>query len=266
MKRLKIGLALSGGTAKSVAHIGILKALVERGIKVDYLAGTSGGSLVAAFYAAGKSVEEMETLAGGIHWRNIARLTIPRLGLLSSDKIGEFIENEIGNVELNDLRIPVAIVVTDLTTGKGMVLTEGRVSVACQASSCIPGFYTPAEMEGHVFIDGGFSEHVPVVALLSFGRMFAIAVNLGFEKGTRRKPRNLFEMMLQVANYIAQQNAEASERRADFVIRPDLSRFGLFELHKASDIIERGYVETLRIIPELEDAIGTFRSAAHSRK
>lgn len=259
MERVKVGLALSGGTAKSVAHIGVLKALIENEIPIDYLAGTSGGSIVASFYAAGKSIEEIEALAGGIHWRNIAGFTIPRLGLLSSDKIRAFVAEELGDIEIENLGIPVAIVVSDLTTGTGAVLTKGKVSIACQASSSIPELYTPVEMEGHIFIDGGFSEYVPVAALSSLGTMFKIGVNLGFEKGPRKRPRNLIEMTLQTANFIAQQNAAASERRADFMIQPDLRLFGPHELHKASDIIEQGYVETLKIIPELEGAIKAFR-------
>lgn len=266
MKRVKVGLALSGGTAKSVAHIGVLKALIENGIPIDYLAGTSGGSLVAAFYAAGKSIEEIEALAESIHWKNIAGFNLPRLGLLSSDRIRTFVVDQLGDIEIEDLPIPVAIVVSDLTNGTGVVLTRGKVAIACQASSSIPAFYTPVEMNGHVFIDGEFSEHVPVAALSSLGKMFKIGVNLGFEKGPRRRPRNLIEMTLQTANFIAQQNAAASERRADFMIRPDLRRFGPLELHKASDILEQGYVETLKIVPELETAIKAFRPGAVSSR
>ncbi|HVO76899.1 MAG TPA: patatin-like phospholipase family protein [Candidatus Bathyarchaeia archaeon] len=262
MKRLMVGLALSGGTAKSVAHIGVLKALVENGITIDYLAGTSGGSIVAAFYAAGKSVPEIEALAEGIGWRNLAGITIPRLGFLSSEKIREFIEGAIGNVTFKDLRLPLAVVASDITAGEKVVFTEGRVAVACQASSSIPDLYTPVEINGHILVDGGFSEYVPVDALVSFGDMFAIGVNLGFEPGSKRKPRNLVEVILRVSNFIAQQNAAVSELRADFMIRPDLSEFGPLELRKASDIIHRGYAETLKIIPELKAAIGAFKPSA----
>jgi NTE family protein len=258
-ERLKIGLALSGGTAKSVAHIGVLKALVEHGIGIDYVAGTSGGALVAAFHAAGKTIAELEALGGGVHWWDIAGLTIPRLGFLSSDKVRNFVIDEIGDVEFDDLAIPTAIVASDLTAGKSRVFTEGNVALACQASSSIPEFYTPVEIDGHILIDGQFSEYVPVAALTSLGEMFAIGVNLGYEKGLKRKPRNPVEIIIQVSSFIAQQNAVASERRADFMIRPDMREFGPLELNRASDIIHRGYTETLRIIPELTAAIAAAR-------
>ena len=261
MEGLKIGIALSGGTAKSVAHIGVLRALVEHGIRIDYASGTSGGAIVAAFLAAGKTVAELETLGSGMRWHDIARATIPRLGLLSGEKLREFIVDELGDVEFRDLAIPMAVVAADLTANTGRVFTSGKVAIACQASSSIPEFYTPVELEGHILIDGQFSEYVPVAALKSLGDMFAIGVNLGYEKGMKRRPRNAIELIIQLSSFIAQQNAAASERLADFMIRPDVRGFGPLELNKASDIIHRGYTEALRIIPELKAAITAGKSA-----
>jgi len=214
MKGLKIGLALSGGVAKSVAHIGVLRALVEQKIGLDYIAGTSGGALVASFFAAGKSIAELDALGSGIHWKNLAGITVPRLGFLSGEKVRKFVEDEIGDVEFRDLGIPVAVVASDLTAGAGRVFTAGKVPLACQASSAVPEFYTPVEIDGHLFIDGGLSEYVPIEALASLGDMYRIGVNLGFERGTKKKPRNLIEVTFEVTNYISQQNAAISERRS----------------------------------------------------
>jgi NTE family protein len=261
LKGLKIGIALSGGTAKTVAHIGVLKALTEQGIKIDYISGTSGGAIVAAFFAAGRSIGELERLGSAIRWRDIARPTIPRLGLLSGDKLREFIVAELGNIEFKDLALPLAVVAADLSANTGRVFTSGAVAVACQASSSIPEFYTPVELEEHVLIDGQFSEYVPVAALRSLGDMFAIGVNLGYEKGMKRKPRNAIELVIQLSSFIAQQNASASERLADFMIHPDMRGFGPLELNKASDIIRLGYTEALRIMPELKAAITARKSA-----
>jgi NTE family protein len=255
MKRLEVGLALSGGVAKSVAHIGVLRALVEHRIPVDFLAGTSGGSMVASFFAAGRSIAELEALGSGIHWKNLAGITVPRLGFLSGEKIRKFVADQIGDVEFRDLAIPVAIVASDLTAGKGKVFTTGNVAVACQASCAIPEFYTPVEIDGHLLVDGTLSEYVPVETLASLGEMFRIGVNLGFERGSRRKPRNLIEVTVEVTRYIAQQNAAISERSADFMIRPDLGAFGPFDLERASDVIRAGYLATIQVMPELKTAL-----------
>ncbi len=262
MKRFKIGLALSGGVAKSVAHIGVLRALVEQKIDIDYLAGTSGGALVASFFAAGKSIAELEALGAGMHWKNLAGITVPRLGFLSGEKVRRFIADEIGDVEFRDLKIPVAIVASDLTAGARRVFTTGKVALACQASSAVPEFYTPVEIGGHLFIDGGLSEYVPIEALASLGDMYRIGVNLGYESGSKKKPRNLIDVTLEVTNYISQQNAAISERHADFMIRPDLGAFTPFDLDRASEIIRAGYLSTMRVIPELKAALLALGSNA----
>jgi NTE family protein len=264
MKRLATGLALSGGTAKSVAHIGVIRALEENGIPIDYLAGTSGGAVVAVLYAAGRGAEELEAMAGGIRWGNIAGFTLPRLGLLSSDKIRKFIIDEIGDIEFSDLAIPVAVVASDLTTREKRIFREGKVAVACQASSSIPEFYTPVEIGGHILVDGGITEYVPISALASLGEMFTIGVNLGFEQGSSKKPRHLIEMIVQVTNFIAQQNAVVSERLADFMIHPDLGEFSSLDLNKASRIVRKAYRETIEIIPDLKAAIKAARGPARA--
>jgi NTE family protein len=262
MSRIAIGLALSGGTAKSVAHIGVLRALEESKIRIDCLAGTSGGSVVAVLYAAGRSVDELERMAWEIGWGKIAGLTIPRLGLLSSDKIRKFIIGEIGDIEFKDLAMPVAVVASDLTTREKRVFTEGKVAVACQASSSIPELYTPVEIGGHVFVDGGITEYVPVSELASLGASFSIGVNLGFGTGSPKKPRNIFEVIVRVTNLIAQQNAAVSEGLADFMIHPDLSEFSSIDLNKASRMIRKAHRETIAVIPDLKAALKAARSSA----
>jgi NTE family protein len=262
MKRPRIGIALSGGVAKSAAHIGVLRALVEHNIPIDYLAGTSGGAIIASFYAAGRSVDELEALGSGMHWKDLAGITVPRLGFLSGEKVRRFVADEIGDVEFRDLKIPVAIVASDLTAGTRKVFTAGNVALACQASSAVPEFYTPVEIDGHLFIDGGLSEYVPVEALASLGDMYRIGVNLGYESRSKKKPRNLIEVTFEVTNYISQQNAAISERHADFMIRPDLGAFTPFDLVRASEIIRAGYLETMGIIPKLKAALLALGSNA----
>ncbi len=256
MGRVRIGLALSGGTAKSVAHIGVLRAFEEHGISIDFLSATSGGSVVAALYAGGKSVHEIERLAGGMQWWQLAGLTLPRLGFLSGDKISEFIVDQIGDIEFSDLRIPLLVIATDLTGNSKMVFSEGRVALACQASSSIPQIYSPVEIQGHSIVDGGLIEYMPVQSLSTFGEMFKIGINIGKSSAkSRKKPKHVLEVIMQVTAFVAQFNAGISEKEADFVVNPDLSRYHPFALHKASEMIEIGYETTVKAMPDLKDAI-----------
>jgi len=264
VSKIKIGIALSGGTARSVAHIGVLKALEENGIKPDFLSGTSGGAIVAVFYAAGRSIGELENMAQDLSWRNLAGLTIPKLGLLSSEKIRKFIVSEIGEITFRDLKIPTVIVAANLTTGKKMIFKDGEVAIACQASSSIPEVYTPVEIDGHAIVDGGLVEYLPIRALNEFEcEMFRLGVNLGFEKHEHPKPKHLIEVIMQVTGFIAHQNAVVSERYANFVIRPDLERFNPFALNKAEDMIAEGYRSAMSVMPELKRAINDYSSISN---
>lgn len=269
MGRVRIGLALSGGTAKSIAHIGVLRAFEENGIDIDCMSATSGGSIIAVLYAAGKPVMEIERLAGGMQWWQLAGLTLPRLGFLSGDKISEFIVDQIGDVEFSDLGIPTVIVAADLTGNRKVVFSEGRVAIACQASSSIPQIYRPVEIQGHSIVDGALIEYMPVESLASFGKVFRIGVNIGkSEMLSRKRPKHFIEVIMQVTDFVSQFNAEISEKKADFVIYPDLSRYNPFALHKAHEMIERGYNAAIKSMPDLKRAIrrhDSFASRARRR-
>jgi NTE family protein len=269
MGSFRIGLALSGGTAKSSAHIGVLRALEEHGIEIDCMSATSGGAIIAALYAAGKPVSEIERLADGMQWWQLAGLTLPRLGFLSGDKISEFIVDQIGDIEFKDLDIPTVIVAADLTGNRKVVFSEGRIAIACQASSSIPQIYRPVEIQGHSIVDGALIEYMPVESLASFGKVFRLGINIGkSEMLSRRRPKHFIEVIMQVTDFVSQFNAEISEREADFVICPDLGRFNPFALHKAPEMIEKGYRAAVESMPDLKRAIrrhGSFASRTRRR-
>lgn len=263
MARIQIGLALSGGTAKSVAHIGVIKALEENGIHIDYLSGTSGGSIVAALYAGGKSIVELERIAGTMQWWKLAGLTLSRLGFLSGGKIAELIVREIGDIDFSDFRIPTAVVAADLTGGGKRVFKEGRVAAACQASSSIPEIFHPVEIKGHSLVDGALIEFLPIETLASFGEMFKIGVDLGkTSTELRKKPKHILEVIMQVTGFVSQYNSRASQKMADFLICPDLGAYSPFALQKAGEMMEIGYNETVKSMDGLKRALhqyGSFR-------
>ncbi len=255
MGKVPLGLALSGGIARCVAHIGVIKAFEDHGLKIDFLSGTSGGSIVAVLYAAGKSGDELAELAGSMSWLKLAGLTLPKDGFLSSDKIGEFIVDQLGDLEFDDLKIPTVVIASDLTSGSGRIFSGGRVALACQASSSIPQIYRPVEIDGHSLVDGGLVEQLPVRALSSFGPMFRIGVNLAMVGESRRKPRHMVEGVLQLINFMFQQNVAKSLAAADYVIAPDVGGFNPFALHRATELIETGYEEAVRRLPAIEEAL-----------
>jgi NTE family protein len=259
--RPTLGLALSGGTAKSVAHVGVLEALTEEGIPVDCIAGTSGGAIVGAIYAAGFGVDELREVARSLRWKDLARLTWPRLGLLNNSGIARFLTDLLGDLTFADLRIPLAIVGTDLLTGEKVVFREGKVAMAAMISSSIPNVFEPVEYEGSLYADGGLVEYLPVETLRTFAPRVAVAVNLGHREGRTQRPRHLLHMAMTVTGIVARHNARHSELLADIVIRPPTGEFPAFDLMASSRLIKVGYDATKARISEIRALLDALPGA-----
>jgi NTE family protein len=246
----RVGVALSGGVAKVVAHIGILKAFTEAGIPVHAIAAASGGSIIGAFFAAGRSAEEMTEIASEVSWKRLTRVTIPRLGLLSNEKMERWIEEKLDGMRFEDLRIPLAVVGADLTTGRKAVFRTGPLGPPIRATCSIPQLFSPVTIDGHLVADGGLAEYLPVETLGDLGCDVKIAVNLGgIHDWHMKDPRNFLEVALRVIGFVSQRNARTSERLADHVIRPDLSMFGPYDLDRSEELVRAGYEAGRRAAP-----------------
>ncbi len=249
----RVGVALSGGVAKVLAHLGILQALTEASIPIDAIAATSGGAIVGAFYAAGFDPHEMQEIARGISWKRLTRVTIPKLGLLSNDKLERFVVDRLGHRRFEDLRIPFAVVGADLTTGRKAVFTKGELGPAIRASCSIPQLFPPVLIDGHYICDGGLVEYLPIQTLGELGCDVKIGINLGGVRNWHeRDPRNFLEIALRVIGYVSQQNARISETLADFVIRPNVSDFGPSDLDRADELIAIGYEAGRDAVPPIQ--------------
>lgn len=241
--RPRIGLALSGGAARAAAHIGVLEVLETGGVGIGALSGTSGGALIAALYASGRFgaaqlIEEVERT----RWRHVVRPAWPVRGLFDSGAIGRFIEQKLGPLSFSDLRIPLAVLCTNLRTGRKVVLTEGPLAPAVQASCSLPVFFTPTTVNGMSLVDGGYVSQIPIRAareVLGAETVIGVDVNFRAEEdlGT---PTNVFSIAAQLAALWARRNAEEEAPLSDAMIRVDARGIGLTDLNKAGELIERG--------------------------
>jgi NTE family protein len=246
----RLGIALSGGIAKVVAHIGILRAFEEASLRIDAVAASSGGAIIGAFFAAGTPIAEMEALATEISWRKLTRVGIPRMGLLSNEKMERFLVERLGDVRFEDLRIPLAVVGADLSTGRKAVFTRGPLAPAIRGSCSIPQLFPPVPIDGHLIADGGLVEYLPIQTLGELGCDVRVGVNLGGVRNWHlRDPKNLLEVALRVIGFVSQQNAQESETMADHVVRPDLAEFGPYDLDRARELIRVGYEYGRRSAP-----------------
>lgn len=252
MARLPVGVALSGGTARSVLHVGVLKALTEADIPIDYIAGTSGGAMAAAIFAHGESIRVMEEVATHLSWWKLASIRISRLGFISSRPIETFMDKTLEGARFEDLKIPCAVPVTDLVTGECVVFKTGPVAPVVRASCSIPQIYLPVEINGRPYVDGGLSEYLPVQSVRRFGPQFTLGVNLNTRLNDYQPARHKLGLVIQYISMVSRQNVEPSVRQADYVLHPDVDGYSPFDFSAAGELIDLGYRYTMARIDDIE--------------
>ncbi|MDQ5838347.1 MAG: patatin-like phospholipase family protein, partial [Acidobacteriota bacterium] len=182
-RRPRLGLALSGGAARGIAHVGVLKVLAGAGIRVDCVAGTSAGALVGGALAAGMPLEEIEKIGRSLRWRDLGRATLSRLGVQSNARLEEYVRARFPVTRFEDLPTPFAAVATDLHTGAAIVMRDaGDLALAIRASCAVPGWYVPVtDAQGRQLVDGGLVANLPSSVARSLGAEVVVAVDVNYE-------------------------------------------------------------------------------------
>ena len=261
MAKPSIGLALSGGAARGIAHIGVLRALVEHRIKIDCVAGTSAGSLVGGAYASGMSLAEIEAVGRSIRWRDIGRMTVSRLGIQSSERLEEYLRARLPVTRFEDLAIPFAAIATDLTSGQPVVMRDhGDVPFAIRASCGIPGWYVPVvDDQGRQLVDGGLVSIVPVATARALGADIVIAVDVNAEGATfLGPPSSVIGIILQSMLVVQRTSTALQLHGADLVIGPRVGHIRWDELARAEELITAGYEAGLESIERIQEIIASF--------
>ncbi|CAG0937326.1 putative NTE family protein [Thermoflexales bacterium] len=233
----RIGLALSGGVSRGPAHIGVLNVLKQEGIPIDFVAGVSAGSIIGAAFCAGVSLEKMNELARQTGWRRIAQWVWPRRGFLSFKKLERFLAELIGDVDFQELKIPLAVIATDLLNGEPVVLKEGRVATAVHASCAVPGFIEPVERNGLLLGDGGVSCNLPGRQVRALGADYVIGVDL-MQPHLRRRSGPFRFGALALETLI--QGSGGGLESVDCLIRPALAGFNSLRFGRAEYLIGQG--------------------------
>ncbi len=252
--KYKVGLALCGGVAYGVAQIGVLKALTKAGIKIDCLAGTSAGAIIAAAYASGLPLDQIEQIGINTSWGELFSFRPSRKGLVSSGPIEQYIRNYLKVATFEELKKPLAVVATDICSGEEVVFTKGPLDKAVRASCSIPGIYSPVELAGKQLVDGGMAENVPVKALKSLGADVILAVNLFGHHQVFPPASNVFQIMMRVWYFFVREES-AWREHADVIMEPDLRLFDLFDFSEGKDIIAAGEKEAERQMPKIKQVI-----------
>ncbi len=248
----KVGLALGGGAARGLAHLGVIKALKEHQVPIHFIAATSSGAIMGSLLAAGMDIKKMIQISKQLEWNQFARLTFEKTGPISGEAIEKFINNNIGSITFSELKIPLAVVATDLMTGKPVILSEGKVSLAVRASVAFPGVFANVRLNNRILVDGGVSYNVPVEVVKNMGAEVVIAVDV-IPKGVMRKePANIIEVIDRSVDLLLRKTTRSSLFKADIVIEPVDEYVSSIALEKASELIEMGERATQPLIPEIK--------------
>jgi NTE family protein len=246
-----IGVALGGGFARGIAHIGVLKVLEEEGIPIRVVTGTSVGALIGACYCSGLSVDEMEQVAYNTRFTTFARWTLSRCGFASNDRMVSFLTRTLKLKTFEEMRIPLGVSATDFNTGEGVVFHSGSISDPVRASCAYPGMFLPVEIRGRYFVDGMLSHPVPTRPALEMGADRVLAVHLKGTWAGSGPPRHLFDVIGQ--SFAIAQDAMSSVWRsaADLVIEPDVAGYGYDDFKRAADLIRVGEAAMRQALPEV---------------
>jgi len=255
-KMPKIGLALGGGAARGFAHIGVLQVLEEEGIKPDFIAGTSAGSLVAAFYASGKTGGQLTWLADAMDESQLTDWTLPFAGrgVLRGEALGKYINSQLNGLKIEDMKIPLGIVATDLQTGDGILFRRGDVATAVRASSAVPSVFEPVRIGNRDYVDGGLVSPVPVLYVKQMGAQFIIAVDIS-SRPEDAKTSDIFKVLLQTFSIMGKSISLLEFPHANVVVRPELQSVGSAEFSARKKSIEAGRAAMKQALPQVKAAL-----------
>lgn len=247
----RVGLALGGGAARGFAHIGVIQVLEENGIKVEYVTGTSAGSLVAALYASGRNGAALAAMADQMDESAFADWAFPGRGLIRGEALARYVRENTGGRTIEQMVLPLGIVATDLDSGQGILFQRGDAGTAVRASSAVPAVFTPVKIGTREYVDGGLVSPVPVRFAKQMGAELVIAVDIsaipdGAPTGDPMR------MLLQTFAIMGKSINSFELREADVVLRPKLAGVSSADFSNRKRSIQAGRDAMTAALPELK--------------
>ncbi|MFZ2025501.1 MAG: patatin-like phospholipase family protein [Microgenomates group bacterium] len=267
----RIGLALGSGGPRGLAHIGVIKALLEHHIPIDIITGSSAGALIGGLYASLGNIGEVEKIATSLTKKDLlwvfSDVGLPS-GILHGNNVTEFIQNFLHHILIESLPLPFAAIATDLSSGDPVVLTTGNLATAIHASFAIPVVFEPVFLNNTYMIDGGCSSPVPVRQAKQLGADIVIAVNLDLyplldrEQGKETKKPSVKDAGFATVNFFRYNLSKELCKSADVTIIPDVatvSSLNLLQVFQGSKVIQKGYDATITQLPAIKRCIGILK-------
>ena len=261
MKSKTIGLALGGGGAKGLAHIGVLKTFLRAGFKIDYLAGTSMGSLVGGLYAATEDIDFIERtfldIAENYSFHRKHLRGKKNLLFTDEETVEKMLSQKIDGLDVKNTRIPFKAIATDVKDGDEVVIDKGSLVKAIRASSALPIAFPPVEIDGRLLMDGGFVNPVPVDIVKKMGAEYVIGVDVSSKwpniEDERFSLSGIKSTIVDAFSALEYQVAKEKVKDADFMLHPPVLSFHWDDFRNAKDIIQVGVNEATNSIREIRE-------------
>ncbi len=247
----KIGLALGGGFARGVAHVGILKVFEREHVPIHCITGVSAGSIVAAAYASGTEVEEIAKIGCGMRFNDVARWTLCRLGLVGSERMAAFLKRLLKKFSFEEMKIPLGILATDLGTGEPVSFFDtGDVILPIRASCSYPGLFQPIRHNGRLLVDGAMCMEVPAQLARKMGATHVISACLPMH-GPAVVPSNMLQVVNRCFQILQSRTEESWRRHSDVIISPDVTSVAWDGFKGGAEMIEAGERAAEAILPQV---------------
>lgn len=255
--RIKVGLALGGGVARGLAHIGVLSVLEKSGIPIDCVAGTSMGAIIGAAYCAGLGLDDLRDMAARTGWWQVSRPFFSAGGFVTFKHLERWIEDNIGEFNVCDLAIPFAAVASDLISGERVVLSDGRLCSAIRASCSVPGFVPPVERDGRLLVDGGITDNIPADVARLLGADYVIGVDI-FVPALRPRLGPLSQGFAAIETLV--RNAGKGANECDCLIVPHMEGRSYLKFSDYKRLIALGEEATLEQLPAIRESLGRMEA------
>jgi NTE family protein len=260
-RRPRVGLALAGGFARGIAHIGVLRVLREAGIPIDCVAGTSVGALIGAGFCAGASLDLMENIGALTSFADFGRWTPSWLGLATNQRMEKYLARFSPAKTFEELKIPFSVATTDINAGVSVYYSHGPLAPVIRASCAYPGLFVPIQYDGRTLVDGFLTAPVPIEGTLLLGANLVIAVYL--EAGNVEQPRTFTDVLSRAFNILQRHSDLAWRTQADIIIEPDVKSFVWDDFTKTREMVAAGEAAALAALPQIRAALsgGKYSSA-----
>lgn len=257
-RKLRIGIALGGGSLHGVAHVGALRAFAERGLEFDCIAGSSAGAIIGVLAAARLPPARIDTIVRGVEWPGLASFAWSGKGLMRHDKLRSLIDEALGNRRIEHLPVAFAAIATDLSNGSRVVIRSGSPGTAVSASSSVPIIFEPVTIDGRELVDGGLTEPVPVIAVREMGADIVIGVDVAYRPG-EESFSGFTGIALQAMHIMGNALITEQIRRADIPIRMNVHQWiGREDSH--DQLVEAGYAGAMKVWPRLAAMLALWSS------